>query len=132
LISIPARPLRPAGEFDQGERKRAPMLAGRGGCTYIPDIFKYMADIRISMGTITLSIDDRTEREFRRLVEKILGKRKGALGEAATEAMDLWIRTKAQEEIARDALELAEKSYHFGGRKYTSRKDLYDRQPAAD
>lgn len=108
------------------------MLAGRGGCTYIPDIFKYMADIRISMGTITLSIDDRTEREFRRLVEKILGKRKGVLGEAATEAMDLWIRTKAQEEIARDALELAEKAYHFGGRKYTSRKDLYDRQPAAD
>ena len=71
------------------------MLAGRGGCTYIPDIFKYMADIRISMGTITLSIDDRTEREFRRLVEKILGKRKGVLGEAATEAMDLWIRSES-------------------------------------
>jgi len=84
------------------------------------------------MGTITLSIDDRTEKEFRRLVEKTLGKRKGALGEAATEAMEIWIRAKTQEEIARDALELAEKAYHFGVQKYTSRKDLYDRQPAAD
>ncbi|MDV2482462.1 hypothetical protein F8E02_10710 [Methanoculleus sp. Wushi-C6] len=84
------------------------------------------------MGTITLSIDDRTEQEFRGLVEKILGKRKGALGEAATEAMKIWIKTKTQEEIAQDALELTGKAYHFGAKKYTSRKDLYDRQPAAD
>ncbi|MFA5613257.1 MAG: hypothetical protein WC993_02175 [Methanoculleus sp.] len=84
------------------------------------------------MGTITLSIDDRTEQEFRRLVEKILGRRKGALGEAATEAMDLWIREKTQEEVVRDALELTGKAYHFGAWKYTSRKDLYDRQSAAD
>ncbi|MCM2466355.1 hypothetical protein [Methanoculleus oceani] len=79
------------------------------------------------MGTITLSIDDRTEEDFRRLVEKILGRRKGALGEAATEAMRIWIREKTQEEIARDALELTGKAYHFGARRYTSRKDLYDR-----
>ena len=84
------------------------------------------------MGTITLSIDDRTEQEFRGLVEKVLGKRKGALGEAATEAMKIWIRAKTQEEIAQDALELTAKAYHFGARKYTSRKDLYDRQPTAD
>jgi len=100
--------------------------------TYISHIFKYIIDIRISMGTITLSIDDRIEQEFRRLVEEILGKRKGALGEAATEALDLWIRTKTQEEVVRDALELIGKAYHFGARKYTSRRDLYDRQPAAD
>ncbi|ABN57779.1 MULTISPECIES: hypothetical protein [Methanoculleus] len=79
------------------------------------------------MGTITLSIDDGTEQDFRRLVEKILGKRKGALGEAATEAMKIWIREKTQEEVAQDALELTEKAYHLGARKYTSRKDLYDR-----
>lgn len=79
------------------------------------------------MGTITLSIDDRTEQDFRRLAEKILGKRKGSLGEAATEAMNLWIREKTQEEIARDALELSEREYHLGEREFTSRKDLYDR-----
>jgi len=79
------------------------------------------------VGIITLSIDDRTEQDFRRLAEKILGKRKGSLGEAATEAMNLWIREKTQEEIARDALELSEKAYHLGKRKFSSRKDLYDR-----
>lgn len=79
------------------------------------------------MGTITLSIDDQTEEDFRQLVERILGKRKGALGEAATEAMSLWIREKTQEAVARDALDLAEKAYHLGARRYTSRKDLYDR-----
>jgi len=79
------------------------------------------------MGTITLSIDDRTEQAFRRLAEKILGKQKGYLGEAATEAMNLWIREKTQEEIARDALELTEKAYHLGEKRYTSRKDLYER-----
>lgn len=79
------------------------------------------------MGTITLSIDDQTEADFRRLVEKILGRRKGALGEATTEAMKIWIREKTQEEIARDALELTGRVYHFGTRRYASRKDLYDR-----
>ncbi|KUG21357.1 MAG: hypothetical protein KO206_00695 [Methanomicrobiaceae archaeon] len=79
------------------------------------------------MGTITLSIDDQTERAFRRLAEKILGKRKGALGEAATEAMNLWIREKTQEAIARDALDQADKAYHLGEKRYASRKDLYDR-----
>lgn len=79
------------------------------------------------MGTITLSVDDRTEQAFRRLAEKILGKRKGALGEAATEAMNIWIREKTQEAIARDALELTEKAYHLGERRFASRKDLYDR-----
>ncbi|WP_292364726.1 MULTISPECIES: hypothetical protein [unclassified Methanoculleus] len=79
------------------------------------------------MGTITLSIDDRTEQAFRRLAEKILGKRKGSLGEAATEAMNLWIREKTQEAIACDALDLTETAYHLGERRYASRKDLYDR-----
>lgn len=79
------------------------------------------------MGTITLSLDDRTEQAFRRLAEKILGKRKGSLGEAATEAMNLWIREKTQQEIACDALELAEKAYYLGERKFASRNDLYDR-----
>ena len=41
--------------------------------------------------------------------------------------MKIWIREKTQEEVAQDALELTEKAYHLGARKYTSRKDLYDR-----
>lgn len=79
------------------------------------------------MGTITLSIDDETERIFRITAKKVIGERKGYLGEAATDAMKLWIHEKTQEAIAKDALELIRKTYQFGERKYSSRKDLYDR-----
>jgi len=79
------------------------------------------------MGTITLSIDDETERRFRSTARKVIGERKGYLGEAATDAMKLWIHEKTQEAIAKDALELIRKTYRFGEMKYSSRKDLYDR-----
>ncbi|GAA5262098.1 hypothetical protein [Methanocalculus sp.] len=79
------------------------------------------------MGTITLSIDDETERRFRSTARKVIGERKGYLGEAATDAMKLWIHEKTQEAIAKDALELIRKTYHFGEKKYRYRKDLYDR-----
>jgi hypothetical protein len=78
------------------------------------------------MGTITLSIDDETEQIFRRTAKKVIGERKGYLGEAATDAMKLWIHEKTQEAIAKDALELIRKTYRFGEKKYSSRKDLYD------
>lgn len=78
------------------------------------------------MGTITLSIDDDTERAFRKLAKKVLGEKKGHLGEAATDAFNLWIRVKRQDEIARDALELIRKKYDFGKRLYTTRQDLYE------
>jgi hypothetical protein len=57
----------------------------------------------------------------------VIGERKGYLGEAATDAMKLWIHEKTQEAIAQDALELIRKTYHFGEKKYRYRKDLYDR-----
>ena len=79
------------------------------------------------MATITLSIDDETERRFRSTARKVIGERKGYLGEAATDAMKLWIHEKTQEAIAKDALELIGKTYHFGEKKYRYRKDLYDR-----
>jgi len=79
------------------------------------------------MGTITLSIDDETEQRFRSTARKVIGERKGYLGKAATDAMKLWIHEKTQEAIAKDALELIRKTYRFGEKKYSSRKDLYDR-----
>ncbi|KUK70774.1 MAG: hypothetical protein XD88_0427 [Methanocalculus sp. 52_23] len=48
------------------------------------------------MGTITLSIDDETERRFRSTAKKVIGERKGYLGEAATDAMKLWIHETLQ------------------------------------
>ena len=79
------------------------------------------------MATITLSIDDSTERAFREVVRRVLGDRKGSLGEAATEAMNLWVREKTQEALARDVLELIERPRHLGKRSYGSRSDLHDR-----
>ncbi len=79
------------------------------------------------MGTITISIDDEVEQQFRETVKRVLGDRKGILGRAVTEAMKAWIQEKSQAEIARTALELMDKEYHLGKRRYSTRKDLYDR-----
>ncbi|MCX6688896.1 MAG: hypothetical protein NTZ39_04275 [Methanoregula sp.] len=79
------------------------------------------------MGTITISVDNDTEKRFREAVKKKLGERKGYLGKATTEALDLWIQKQTQEEIARDALALLEKGHHLGKHLYKERKDLYDR-----
>jgi len=79
------------------------------------------------MGTITPSVGDRTEQAFRKVVEKVIGWRRGALGEAATEANTLWVREKTQEEIARDSLDPGEKAYNLGERRYESREGLYER-----
>ena len=79
------------------------------------------------MGTITISVDDDTEKRFRAAAKKKLGERKGYLGKATTEALEIWVRKQTQEEIARDALALLETGHHLGRHTYTERKDLYDR-----
>jgi len=79
------------------------------------------------MGTITISVDDDTEKRFREAAKKKLGERKGYLGKATTEALEIWIKRQSQEEIAIDALALLETGLHFGKHLSTERKDLYDR-----
>ena len=79
------------------------------------------------MGTITISIDDDTEKRFRAAAKKKLGDRKGYLGKATTEALEYWVRKQTQGEIARDALTLLETGYTLGKHNYTERKDLYER-----
>ncbi|PKG32832.1 hypothetical protein [Methanoregula sp.] len=84
------------------------------------------------MGTITISIDDDTERRFREVAKKKLGQRKGYLGKATTEALETWLRKQAQEEIANDALALLATGYDLGKKMYQERKDLYDRTTGID
>jgi len=84
------------------------------------------------MATITISVDDETERKFREVVTQVHGKRKGALGEATTEALNLWVKEKMQEEISRTALILMEKEYDLGVRQYHTREDLHDRLTSVD
>jgi hypothetical protein len=80
------------------------------------------------MGTITISIDDATEKKFREVARRRIGDRKGSLGKATTEALELWIRTQTQEEIAQEALHLLRQGYDLGKRKYRIRDDLYERR----
>ena len=81
------------------------------------------------MGTMTISIDDDTEKTFREVAERKLGKKKGYLGQATTEALRLWIREMTQEEIANDALLLLERTVDYGAWHYKDRQELYDRSP---
>ena len=80
------------------------------------------------MGTITISIDDDLERSFRQVAERKLGRKKGYLGQATTEAMKLWIREVTQEEIANDALHIMESSVDYGNWHYKGRNELHDRE----
>ncbi len=79
------------------------------------------------MGTITISVDDQTENRFRKRVLQVHGERKGALGKAVTEAMDLWMAQKAQEELAERAILLMDSGYDLGTRNYRTRADLHER-----
>jgi predicted transcriptional regulator len=79
------------------------------------------------MATITINVDDEVEKKFRETAKTVIGDRKGFLGRAVTEAMELWIREKTQKEIARTALELMSQEYHLGKRLYSGRKDLHER-----
>jgi len=80
------------------------------------------------MGTITISNDDATEKKFRDVARRRIGDRKGSLGKATTEALELWIRTQTQEEVAQEALRLLKQGYDLGKRKYRTRDDLYERR----
>lgn len=79
------------------------------------------------MGTITISVDDATEMEFREVVKEEIGEVKGSLGSAITEAMNLWIKDKQQTEIAERQLQLMEKGFRFGKYKF-NREESHERR----
>lgn len=64
------------------------------------------------MGTITISVDDETEKEFRKIVEEREGGKKGDLGRAVTEAMKKWAQGKKQKEIAERQIKMSEKGLY--------------------
>lgn len=80
-----------------------------------------------NMGTITISVDDATEMEFREVVKEEIGETKGSLGSAISEAMNLWIKQKQQIEIAQRQLALIEKGFHLGKYKF-NREELHERR----
>ncbi|MBI2971295.1 MAG: hypothetical protein HYY37_02650 [Candidatus Aenigmarchaeota archaeon] len=81
------------------------------------------------MGTITVSVDDDIEREFRRIVEAYKGGKKGDLGRAVAEAMKHWTEEKIQKEIAERQMERSRKGmYRLPKNWKFSREEIYDRK----
>ncbi|MBI2583247.1 MAG: hypothetical protein HYW25_01145 [Candidatus Aenigmarchaeota archaeon] len=79
------------------------------------------------MGTITITVEDRVEKEFREIVKE-QGGRKGDLGRAITEAMEKWAEEKKQKEIAERQMKLSEKGLYKLPKNWKFKRDeLYDR-----
>jgi len=76
------------------------------------------------MVTITVNVNNETERVFRNKVYRIYGKRKGSLGKAITEAMKSWAMKK---EYFDNCINLLESGISMGKIKYSERDELHDR-----
>jgi len=64
------------------------------------------------MGNITVIIDDDVEKEFRKLVKRYEGSKKGDFDRAATEAIIKWIEEKKQNKIAERQMEMSRKGIY--------------------
>ena len=80
------------------------------------------------MGTMTISVDDDTEADFRLFVKQHYGKQKGVLGKAVDTALQKLMEADKQREIAQRQLALMEKGFNMGKWMYKSRDELYERQ----
>lgn len=79
------------------------------------------------MGTITISVDDVKEKEFRKAVKNSFGEGKGKLGKAITQAMEKWTEETQQWQLRKKAIERLEKGYKMGKILYKERSELYER-----
>ena len=79
------------------------------------------------MGTITVSVEDPVEESFRKTVTETIGKSKGSLGKAITEAMQDWSEKKKQKKIAKEMLILLDRGFEMGRVKKVSRAELHER-----
>ena len=79
------------------------------------------------MGTMTISIDNDVEQQFRALAQKIYSKKKGYLGNAVTSAMKKWIDEMTQKQISEREIKLLENGFDMGEFKFKSREELYER-----
>jgi predicted transcriptional regulator len=81
----------------------------------------------ITMGTITINVKDEVENKFRKLASALYSGKKGYLGRAVTEAMEIWIKEKKQKEMAERELRVLDKGFNLGKVLVKKRKDIYDR-----
>lgn len=79
------------------------------------------------MGTITICVDDKVEKKFRKAAEESFGVGKGKLGAAVAEALEKWVESKEQERIASEMVGFLEKGFEMGKLKFKHRSELYAR-----
>jgi len=75
------------------------------------------------MGVITTSIDDDVEKRLREAISD----RKGAMGDAISEALRGWLEDRRSSELEERALERLEKGYEMGELQYDEREELHGR-----
>ena len=79
------------------------------------------------MATITVSVKDNVNKEFRETVRKKLGQGKGVLGKAVEEALQKWVHDERQRQIADEMMKMMDKGlYSLKGWKF-NRDEIYDR-----
>ena len=79
------------------------------------------------MGTITVNVDDKTEKRFRETVKEVIGTGKGKLGSAVNKALDQWVKMNSDKEIAKRQLALLERGFDLGGSTVKHRSELHER-----
>ena len=79
------------------------------------------------MGTITVSVDNKTEALFRKMAGSVYGTGKGHLGKAVTDAMQKWVHERRQKKIAKRASERMNTGYNMGKILYKTRDELWVR-----
>ncbi len=79
------------------------------------------------MGTITVSLKDGIEQEFRAVAAETFGRGRGHLGKAIAEAMQNWVYERKQDKIAREALDMMDHGFTCGKIAYTHRSELHER-----
>lgn len=77
--------------------------------------------------TITVSVEEQAEKQFRRIARIKYGKHKGYLGKAISSAMMVWMEKQEQEDINLKAIERLRKGFNLGGITYKNRGELHDR-----
>ena len=79
------------------------------------------------MATITISVDDATEKKFRKVAAEAYNGKKGYLGDAVTEAMEIWVAERKQKELAGKGLEAMQRGFSMGKLLYTRRGEIHER-----
>jgi predicted transcriptional regulator len=77
--------------------------------------------------TITISVDEDTDKKIRRYAMEVYGNKKGALQKAYKDAVDMLTAAEEQEEIRSAALKRLEKGVKSNKKWKFSRDELYER-----